>query len=161
LVEDCVAVVTADGRACPARPVAGGGLGSVAGPSVLVRCEGEVLCALDWMPGRILVVAEAALDPGALSLLVRSAHRTSVAGLVLLVENPVDLRALVEVEGVVPVVSVERASDQRFVRRAVRLKVDVQSGSSPSVDLRPRHQGSRGHRTGVAIQLGEPGMIND
>ena len=89
--EQAVAVVSADGRSCSARPIDGGGLGCVAGPAVLATSELDVRTALNWMPGRILVLAEAALEPRALGLVVPSAHMATLLGLVLLGEDDLDL----------------------------------------------------------------------
>jgi len=156
--ERAIAVVTADGRSCSARPVDGGGLGCVTGPAVLATSEEDVRTALNWMPGRILVLAEAALEPRALTLVVPSAHLATLLGLVLLGEDGLDVSMLADVDSVVPVVSVERASDQRCVRRSVRLMVDVHADVPPSVDLRS-HRPARAHRSGVPLRSGSPGMV--
>ena len=156
--EQAVAVVSADGRSCSARPIDGGGLGCVAGPAVLATSELDVRTALNWMPGRILVLAEAALEPRPLGLVVPSAHMATLLGLVLLGEDDLDLSMLVDVDALVPVVSVERASDQRCVRRAVRLLVDVHADDPQLVDLRS-HRPIRAHRSGAAVRTGSPGTV--
>ncbi len=154
-----IAVVSADGRSCSARSVDGGGLGCVTGPAVLATSQEDVRTALNWMPGRILVLAEAALEPRALTLVVPSAHRATLVGLVLLGEEGLDESMLSDVDGVVPVVSVERASDQRCVRRAVRLMVDVHAEVRQSVDLRT-HRPIRAHRSAGWLRSGSPGMVS-
>jgi hypothetical protein len=156
--ERTVAVVSADGRICSAQPVAGGGLGVVTGLSVLATSEEDIRAALDWMPGRILVLAESALEPRALALAVPSAHMATLGALVLLGEQGRHLGVLAAVDGVLPVVRVERATDQRSVRRALRLIVDVHPEAAPTLDLRPHHR-PRGHRTVPAARSPHPGLV--
>lgn len=153
-----VAAIFADGRECAARPVRGTGVGKVAGLCVLGTSPHSVRGALDWMPGRVLVLADAGLDPECLTSVARSAHLDTLSGIVVLAEEGVDLGPLGRVESAVPVVLVPRATDQEWVRRAVRLAVEVRAGE-PTVDLRT-HQPPRPRRGGsTSIILGPPGTV--
>lgn len=159
---DAVGLVKVDRRTCVARPIAGGGHGCVAGPAVLAASEADVRTALAWLPGRILVLAEDARDDVCLRLVVPSVHRATLLAVVLLGDEGVDVSALSGVNARVPVVSVDRESDQRFIRRAVRLVVDVHAESEVPVDL--RHSATArpalAHRgTDATIRLGEPGTV--
>lgn len=160
--EGAVGLVRVDRRTCVARPIAGGGHGCVAGPAVLAVSEVDVRTALAWLPGRILVLAEDARDDVCLRLVVPSVHRATLLAVVLLGDEGVDVGALSGVDARVPVVSVDRASDQWCIRRAARLVVDVHTESEVPVDL--RH--SAAVRPAVAhrgmdatIRLGEPGTV--
>jgi hypothetical protein len=63
------------------------------------------------------------------------------------------------VDSAVPVVLVTRESDQQWVRRAVRLVVEVRAGDPETVDLRAHHP-PRPRRGGTAsIILGAPGTV--
>lgn len=151
-----VAAVSADGRTYDARPVDGGGIGCTTELAVLATSEADVREALDWIPGRILVLAEAALEPRTLALVVPSAHMATLSGIVLLGDDRLDLSPLTKIDAVVPVVCVEDLSDQRCVRRALRLTVDVRIGSPPLIDLRRPH---RMREPRATISLGEPGLV--
>lgn len=154
-----MAVVLADGRQCMARPVRGTGIGRVSGLCVRGTSPESVRAALDWMPGRVLVLADGGLAPQALTSVARSAHLDTLSGVVVLAGQETDLGPLVRVDCAVPVVVVARESDQEWVRRAVRLVVEVRAGEPESVDLRAHHP-PRPRRGGSAsIVLGAPGTV--
>jgi hypothetical protein len=154
-----VAAIFADGRECAARPVRGTGVGKVAGLCVRGTSPQSVRGALDWMPGRVLVLADAGLDPECLTTVAHSAHLDTLSGIVVLGAEGVDLGPLGRVDSAVPVVLVPRESDQQWVRRAVRLVVEVRAGDPETVDLRT-HQPPRPRRGGSAsIILGSPGTV--
>jgi hypothetical protein len=154
-----LAAVFADGRECAARPVRGTGVGKVSGLCVRGTSPDSVRAALDWMPGRILVLADGGLDQESLTSVARSAHFDTLAAVVVLGTVGTDLGPLGRVEAAVPVVLVARDSDQQWVRRAVRLVVEVRAGDPASVDLRT-HQPPRPRRGGSAsIILGSPGTV--
>jgi hypothetical protein len=139
--------------------VRGTGVAKVAGLCVLGTSPESVRTALDWMPGRVLVLADGGLDPECLSSVARSAHLDTLAGIVVLAAEGTDLGPLARVESAVPVALVARESDQQWVRRAVRLVVEVRAGDPESVDLRT-HQPPRPRRGGTAsIILGTPGTV--
>lgn len=152
---------------CRASPVAGGGLGHASGPAVLVTCAAEIRSALDWLPGRIVILEGAALAPSILTLVVRSAQLATIRGVVLLADEAIDPAPLAAVGGCVPVVSVDRESDKRCIRRAALLGVDVHHRQPFSldlrhrraVDLRPRNRLGSGHQPGVVGRLGSPGEV--
>ncbi len=60
-----LAALFVDGRECAARPVRGTGVGRVAGLCVRGTSPQSVRAALDWMPGRILVLADGGITPTA------------------------------------------------------------------------------------------------
>ncbi len=130
-----VALVKADRRSCRALPLQGGGHGHVSAPAVLATSEADVRAALAWLPGRILVLAEGALEPVCLALVVHSVQRATLSGVVLLGEGTADTRPLAEAGGLVPIVSVDRPSDRRCVVRAARLVLDVRDETDGSVGL--------------------------
>jgi hypothetical protein len=162
-----VAAVRADGRTCAAQAVPGGGLGHPVGPAVVAACPVEVRAALDWLPGRILVLMAAALDPAELTAVVRSAHLGTIRGVVVLAQEALALYALRGIDGRVPVVRVERDSDQRCIRRATLLGIDVRAKAPPAlgqkrrrtIDLRPRSRPVHGYLPGVVARSGEPGIV--
>jgi hypothetical protein len=154
-----LAALFADGRECAARPVRGTAVGRVSGLCVRGTSPDSVRAALDWMPGRILVLADDGLEPECLTSVARSAHHDTLAAIVVLATTGADLAPLSRVESAVPVVLVSRESDQQWVRRAVRLVVDVRAGDPATVDLRT-HQPPRPRRGGSAsIILGSPGTV--
>jgi hypothetical protein len=154
-----LAALFADGRECAARPVRGTGVGKVSGLCVRGTSPDSVRAALDWMPGRILVLADDGLDAECLTSVARSAHYDTLAAIVVLAAAVTDLGPLGRVESAVPVVLVPRESDQQWVRRAVRLVVEVHAGDPAAVDLRT-HQPPRPRRGGSAsIILGTPGTV--
>ncbi len=119
----------------------------------------SVRAALDWMPGRVLVLADGGLAPQCLTAVARSAHLDTLSGVVVLAGEHTDLGPLARVDCAVPVVVVDRESDQEWVRRAVRLVVEVRTGEPESVDLRTHHP-PRPRRGGSAsIILGAPGTV--
>lgn len=152
------ATVVVDGRECTARSVAGGGPADVTGVAVIATTAPCVQDALDWMPGRILVLADAALSGECLKAVARSTHLSTFAAIVVLGEDPVDVEPLA-CAGSAPVVIVSRLSDQARIRRAVRLGVRVGQGSPETADLhvahppRPRRGGSS------SIILDVPGTV--
>lgn len=146
------AEVSADGRPCAARPLLGSGLGQALGLGVLARTGDEVREALNWMPGRILVLADDGLDVSCQQRVAHSAHLRTLVGIVVLADDETDLSHLAAVESSVPMVLVVRSHDQRSLRRAVRIGVEVRQGV-PQVDLRPpsfphpRHAGTHADST--------------
>ena len=154
-----VGVLSVDGREFAAQPVPGTGVGRVSGLCVRGTSPQSVRAALDWMPGRILVLADSGIAPECLVSVARSAHLDTLSGIVVLADGGTDLAPLSRVECAVPVVVVSRESDQERVRRAVRLVVEVHAGDPESVDLRtpspprPRRGGS------ASIVLGTPGTV--
>lgn len=156
---DLQAVLTADGRECRARPVRGTGVGRVAGLCVRGTTPQAVRAALDWMPGRVLVLADDGLSTECLMSVARSAHLDTLSGIVVLTAETDGLGPLERVESAIPVVAVDREADQLWVRRAVRLVVEVHAGESESIDLRSHHP-PRPRRGGSAsIILGSPGTV--
>ena len=154
-----LAALFVDGRECAARPVRGTGVGKVSGLSVRGTSPESVRAALDWMPGRILVLADGGLAPECLTSVARSAHLETLSAIVVLACEGSDLGPLGHVESAVPVVLVPRESDQQWVRRAVRLVVEVRAGDPEAIDLRV-HQPPRPRRGGSAsIILGSPGTV--
>ena len=154
-----LAALFVDGRECAARPVRGTGVGKVAGLCVRGTSPQSVRAALDWMPGRILVLADGGIAPDCLTSVARSAHLDTLSAIVVLAAGGADLGPLDRVECAVPVVVVPRESDQQWVRRAVRLVVEVRAGDPETLDLRT-HQPPRPRRGGSAsIILGSPGTV--
>jgi hypothetical protein len=154
-----LAALFVEGRECAARPVRGTGVGRVAGLCVRGTSPQSVRAALDWMPGRILVLADGGIAPDCLTSVARSAHLDTLSAIVVLAAGGADLGPLDRVECAVPVVVVPRESDQQWVRRAVRLVVEVRAGDPETVDLRS-HQPPRPRRGGSAsIILGSPGTV--
>ena len=154
-----LAALFVEGRECAARPVRGTGVGRVAGLCVRGTSPQSVRAALDWMPGRILVLADGGIAPDCLTSVARSAHLDTLSAIVVLAAGDADLGPLDRVECAVPVVVVPRESDQQWVRRAVRLVVEVRAGDPETVDLRT-HQPPRPRRGGSAsIILGSPGTV--
>jgi hypothetical protein len=154
-----LAALFVEGRECAARPVRGTGVGRVAGLCVRGTSPESVRAALDWMPGRILVLADGGISPDCLTSVARSAHLDTLSAIVVLAAGGADLGPLDRVECAVPVVVVPRESDQQWVRRAVRLVVEVRAGDPETLDLRT-HQPPRPRRGGSAsIILGSPGTV--
>lgn len=154
-----MAALFADGRECAARPVRGTGVGRVSGLCVRGASPESVRAALDWMPGRVLVLDEGGLSPECLTSVARSAHLDTLSSIVVLAAEGADLGPLGRVDSAVPVVLVTRESDQVWVRRAVRLVVEVRAGDPETVDLRTHHP-PRPRRGGSAsIILGAPGTV--
>lgn len=154
-----LAALYADGRQCAARPVRGTGIGRVTGLCVRGTSPASVRAALDWMPGRVLVLGDGGLAPQCLMSVARSAHLDTLSGVVVLAAEGSDLGPLARVDCAVPVVVVEREADEEWVRRAVRLVVEVRAGEPESVDLRAHHP-PRPRRGGSAsIILGAPGTV--
>jgi hypothetical protein len=154
-----LAALFADGRECAARPVRGTAVARVGGLCVVGTSPHSVRAALDWMPGRVLVLADGGLDPQCLASVAHSAHLDTLSAIVVLADGGADLGPLGRVDSAVPVVLVPRESDQQWVRRAVRLVVEVRAGDPESVDLRT-HQPPRPRRGGSAsIILGTPGTV--
>ena len=154
-----LAALFVEGRECAARPVRGTGVGKVAGLCVRGTSPQSVRAALDWMPGRILVLADGGIAPDCLTSVARSAHLDTLSAIVVLAAGDADLGPLDRVECAVPVVVVPRESDQQWVRRAVRLVVEVRAGDPETLDLRT-HQPPRPRRGGSAsIILGSPGTV--
>jgi hypothetical protein len=154
-----MAALFVDGRECAARPVRGTGVGKGSGLCVRGTSPESVRAALDWMPGRILVLEGQGLTADCLTSVARSAHHDTLAAIVVLATAGTDLGPLNQVESAVPVVLVPRESDQQWVRRAVRLVVEVRTGDPATVDLRT-HQPPRPRRGGSAsIILGSPGTV--
>jgi hypothetical protein len=159
-----VAALFVEGRACAARPVRGTGVGRVSGLCVRGTSPQSVRAALDWMPGRILVLADGGIAPDCLASVARSAQLDTLSAIVVLAAGDADLGPLDHVECAVPVVVVPRESDQQWVRRAVRLVVEVHPGDPEatdpeSIDLRTHHP-PRPRRGGSAsIILGSPGTV--
>ena len=152
------ATVVADGRECTARTVAGAGRADVTGVAVLATTAPCVQDALDWMPGRVLVLADAALSGECLKAVARSTHPATFAAIVVLADDGVDVEPL-SVAGSAPVVIVSRPSDQARVRRAVRLGVRVGQASQECVDLRAAHP-PRPRRGGSSVvRLEVPGTV--
>jgi hypothetical protein len=157
--QSLLAALFADGRECSARPVRGTGLGRVVGLCVRGTSPQSVRGALDWMPGRVLVLADGGLAADCLTTVARSAHHDTLSGIVVLAAEATDLGPLARVESAVPMVLVPRETDQDWVRRAVRLVVEVRAGEFESLDLRTHHP-PRPRRGGSAsVILGEPGTV--
>lgn len=153
------ATVVADGRECTARVVAGEGVADVTGVTVLATTAPCVREALDWIPGRILVLADAALSGECLDAVASSTHHHSTfAAIVVLGDEAVDVESL-SVVGSTPVVIVSRPSDQARVRRALRLGVRVGRGSPKSVDLRAAHPPRPRRGGSSSINLDVPGTV--
>ena len=152
------ATVVADGRECTARTVAGGGLADVTGVAVLATTAPCVADALDWMPGRVLVLADAALSGECFKAVARSTHPSTFAAIVVLGDDGLDLEPL-SVAGSAPVVIVSRPSDQARIRRAVRLGVRVGQGSPETVDLRAAHPPRPRRGGSSSINLDVPGTV--
>jgi hypothetical protein len=154
-------VLSIDGREFTAQPVPGTGVGRVSGLCVRGTSPQSVRAALDWMPGRILVLADSGLAANCLASVARSAHLDTLSAIVVLADPGTDLGPLSHVECLVPVVVVTRESDQERVRRALRLVVEVGPGDPGTVDLRaaspprPRRGGS------ATIVLGTPGTVRN
>ncbi len=110
-------------------------MGQVLGLGVLADTAAALRSALDWMPGRILVLAEEGLTAACQEQVVDSAHLSTLAGVVVLAHDEMDLTCLEQVACAIPVVRVARSHDQRCLRRAVRIGVEVRQGV-PEVDLR-------------------------
>ena len=111
------------------------------------------------MPGRVLVLADDGLSTECLMSVARSAHLDTLSGIVVLTAEPDALGPLERVESAIPVVAVDREADQQWVRRAVRLVVEVRAGDLESIDLRSHHP-PRPRRGGSAsIILGSPGTV--
>jgi hypothetical protein len=154
-----LAALFVEGRECAAQPVRGTGVGRVAGLCVRGTSPQSVRAALDWMPGRILVLADGGITPDCLTSVARSAHLDTLSAIVVLAAGGADLGPLDRVECAVPVVIVPRESDQQWVRRAVRLVVEVRAGDPETLDLRSQ-QPPRPRRGGSAsIILGSPGTV--
>jgi hypothetical protein len=153
--------LSVDGREFAARPVPGTGVGRVSGLCVRGTSPQSVRAALDWMPGRILVLADSGLAAECLVSVARSAHLDTLSAIVVLADPGTDLGPLSQVESAVPVVVISRESDQERVRRALRLVVEVRAGDPGTVDLRtaapprPRRGGS------ASIVLGTPGTVRN
>jgi hypothetical protein len=154
-----LAALSADGRQCAAQPVRGTGVGRVSGLCVRGTSPETVRAALDWMPGRVLVLAEGGLAPPCMTSVARSSHLETLSAIVVLPGAGTDLGPLSRVDCAVPVVVVRREFDQDWVRRAVRLVVEVRAGEPESVDLRT-HRLPRPRRGGSSpIILGAPGTV--
>lgn len=154
-----LAALFVDGRECAAQPVRGTGVGRVAGLCVRGTSPQSVRAALDWMPGRILVLVDAGITTECLISVARSAQLDTLSAIVVLAAGDADLGPLDRVDCAVPVVVVPRESDQQWVRRAVRLVVEVMPGDPATVDLRT-HQPPRPRRGGSeSIILGTPGTV--
>lgn len=154
-----LAALFADGRGCAARPVRGTGLGRVSGLCVQGTSPQSVRGALDWMPGRTLVLADAGLDGSCLASVARSAHLDTLSAIVVLAGEGTDLGPLSRVDSVIPMVLVPRESDQEWVRRARRLVVEVRAGEFESLDLRSHHPPRPRRGGSTAIVLGAPGTV--
>ena len=79
-----LAALFVEGRECAARPVRGTGVGKVAGLCVRGTSPQSVRAALDWMPGRILVLADGGIAPDCLTSVARSAHLDTLSAIVVL-----------------------------------------------------------------------------
>ncbi|MGB7981499.1 MAG: hypothetical protein WCF36_11985 [Candidatus Nanopelagicales bacterium] len=135
----------------------GSGLGQALGLGVLARTIIAVRSALDWMPGRILVLADDGLAEACQERIAHSAHLRTLAGIVVLADDEMDLSHLAAVESSVPMVLVVRSHDQRCLRRAVRIGVEVRQGV-PQVDLRP-HRFAHSRHAGVHADSSAPGTV--
>ncbi len=154
-----LAALFADGRECAARPVRGTGLGRVAALCVHGTSPQTVRGALDWMPGRALVLADGGLGRACLDSVARSAHLDSLSAIIVLADEGADLGPLGRVDTMVPVVLVPRVSDQEWLRRARRIVVEVQAGEIESVDVRGHHLPRPRRGSGPTVILGAPGTV--
>lgn len=158
------ATLSAEGRSCSARAMRGTAVGSACGPAVVAEHADSLRDAAAWMPGRILVLCGDALSPQVLTSVLTGPP--SFAAVVALTGDPETLGTPADEDGdmptaAIPLVAVVREQDQLWVRRAVRLFVEVQVGtqlrlerSGPQIVLpRPR----RPRRSGVPT-LGVPGV---
>lgn len=152
---------------CPAIAVSGGGLGFATAPAILAGSAEELRAGLDWLPGRIVVIHGAALAPSVLADVVRSAHIATIRAVIVLSDQSTGLDELSAIGGCVPVVRVPRESDQRAIRRATLVGVDVHREPQRSpvarhrcvVDLRGRRHADPGRRSRAAAgpPAGRPG----
>lgn len=152
------AVVIADGRKCTARSLRADSTADVTGVAILATTAPCVQDALDWMPGRVLVLADAALSGECLHAVARSTHHSTFAAIVVLSDIGVDVEPI-SVGGSAPVVMVSRPSDQACIRRAVRIGVQVGQGAPAAVDLRAAHPPRPRRGGSSAIVLGVPGTV--
>lgn len=134
-------------------------MGKVAGLCVRGTSPQSVRAALDWMPGRVLVLADEALSLPCLIAVARSAHLDSLSGIVVLAAETDLLDPLARVDSAIPVVVVHREADQQWVRRAVRLVVEVRAGEAQSIDLRSHHPPRPRRGGSTSIILGSPGTV--
>ncbi len=109
------------------------------------------------MPGRILVLADDGLAVSSQERVAQSAHLCTLAGIVVLADEEIDLSYLGAVESSVPMVLIARSRDQRCLRRAVRVGVEVRRGV-PQVDLRP-HSLPHPRHAGVHADTTAPGTV--
>ena len=154
------ATLSVEGRACAARPLPGSALGIVSGLVALAWGERGVTDVLGWLPGRVLVLANASNDPRQLRQLLAAADLSTFAGLVVLADDRADPAQFGPIDADIPQVLVTRAPDRERILRAVRVSIDVGRDRPtvvPSVPA-PRHERSR--RMQVPMPSAVPGIVD-
>jgi hypothetical protein len=119
-----VALLEVEGRACAVRPLRGTGIGSVCGPAALVDSLEGLRAATRWLPGRVLVLGPAALEPACLAHL-DALPPGAFAAIVALTDDVHALAGLRLTSGLVPAVAVLRPAEREMVRRGVLICVAV------------------------------------
>lgn len=152
------ASLNVDGRPCAARPMRGSGLGEATGLAVVAASEQEVLDAVSWMPGRILVLCGEAITPAAVPVIINSAQLATFRGIVVITDDQVDLGHMGDTRLPIPIVYVHRQADQAWMRRAVRITVCVQTHGEHTLDVRNART-ERTRRTLPTAVLGAPGTV--
>ncbi len=146
--------LAADGRQIAAVPLLASCVGSALGPAVTASTVEQVRTALDWMPGRILVLADDAMRSAGLAMVLRSAMLSTVAGVVVLVDDEGDPGVLGELPLAVPMVMVAREPDHELLRRAKLVAVEVRSGTDEVIDIRiPRPSRRRRSTSSVSHEV--------
>lgn len=132
-----VATLSVEGRACAARALPGSAVGRASGLVALAQCGRGVADAVGWMPGRILVLSDAALSPPCLRWLLSSTDLTNFAGVVVLADDASQVGPLAAAGAGIPMVLVSRGPDRERVRRAVRVSIEVAPATRPVAPVPP------------------------
>ncbi|MCU0300366.1 MAG: hypothetical protein MUF35_02030 [Candidatus Nanopelagicales bacterium] len=119
-----VAHLDVEGRRCAVRPLRGTGLGSVCGPAAVVDSLEALRTTTGWLPGRVLVLGEGALQQACLAHL-DSLPAGTFAAIVALTEDVHALAGLRLPGGRTPAVAVTRPADREMVRRGILICVTV------------------------------------
>ncbi|HEX6887855.1 MAG TPA: hypothetical protein VF143_07090 [Candidatus Nanopelagicales bacterium] len=153
-----VATLDVEGRGCDARPLRGSGLGHVCGPVLVVRSVQALSLALPGLPGRVLVLDEAACAPAALADLARL-PTGAFAAIVALTDDMLALGESSLPQRGVPAVAVLRSADRDLVRRAIRVCVGVHE-RAPVAHPVPAPRRPRRRHLPVASPSAVPGTID-
>ena len=112
------------------------------------------------MPGRVLVLSDAALSPGCLRRLLGTTDLATFAGVVVLADDASDAALLASARADIPMVLVSRQPDRERVRRAVRVSIEVEPATRPVVAVPPPRPARARRIAPVVTPSAVPGTID-